>query len=141
MAVDILQGIIGGIAATIVWFFAGSVVYMNPFVAKLYKKYEDDPGVKNRKDMKTFLLNTFVFSVLIQCLLFAFVYQFIKPVLPGEVVLNTLYFGVILVAVKIMPRFFDMCVQSRYPVALLSIEAINGAIGSFVIALVFAVML
>jgi magnesium-transporting ATPase (P-type) len=141
MAVDILQGIIGGIAATIVWFFAGSVVYMNPFVAKLYKKYEDDPGVKNRKDMKTFLLNTFVFSVLIQCLLFAFVYQFIKPVLPGEVVLNTLYFGVILVAVKIMPRFFDMWVQSRYPVALLSIEVINGAIGSFVIALVFAVML
>ena len=51
MMIDLIQGLIGGIIATIVWFFIGAIVYMNPFVAKIYKKYEEDPGVKNRKDV------------------------------------------------------------------------------------------
>jgi Protein of unknown function (DUF1761) len=141
MAVDIVQGLIGGAVATIVWFIIGAVVYMNPFVAKIYKKYEDSPGVKNRKNMKTFIVNTLVFSILIQCFLFAFIYLFIKPVLPNTLLLNTIYFGIILIAVKIIPRFFDMWVQSSYPPTLLTIEIINGAIGSFVIAFVFALLL
>lgn len=140
MTIDIVQGIIEGVVATIVWFIIGAVVYMNPFVAKIYKKYEETPSVKNRKDVKTFILNTFVFSILIQCLLFAFVYLFIQPILPGTLILNTVYFGIILVAVKIIPRFFDMWVQSSYPPTLLTIEIINGAIGSFVIAFVFALL-
>ena len=136
-----MQGVIGGLAATIVWFIIGAAVYMNPFVAKIYKKYEDDPSVKNRKDVKTFILNTFLFSVLIQCFIFAFVYLYIQQILPGTLFLNTLYFGVILVVLKVVPRFFDMYVQSKYPVALLLIEVINGAIGSFVIAFVFALII
>jgi small-conductance mechanosensitive channel len=138
MSLDLLSGITAGIAATIVWFIIGAVVYMNPFVAKIYKKYENDPSVKNRKDVKTFIINTFVFSVLIQCFLFAFVYLYIKDVLPGTLILNTFYFGLILIVVKIIPRLFDMYVQSKYPNTLLIIELINGAIGSFVIAFVFA---
>jgi len=138
MAIDIIQGLIGAFAATIVWFIIGAVVYINPFVTKIYKKYEENPSVKNRKDVKTFIINTFVFSILIQCFLFAFVYLYIQPVLPGTLILNTLYFGTILIAVKIIPRLFDMYVQSKYPTTLLIIEVINGAIGSFVIALVFA---
>jgi hypothetical protein len=141
MTIDIIQGIIGGVAATIVWFIVGAVVYMNPFVAKVYKKYEDNPSVKNRKDVKTFIINTFLFSVLIQCFIFSFVYLYIQPILPGTLFLNTIYFGIILVVVKIVPRFFDMYVQSKYPVTLLIIEIINGAIGSFVIAFVFALII
>ena len=141
MTIDVVQGILGGVAATIVWFIVGAVVYMNPFVAKIYKKYEETPSVKNRKDVKKFIVNTFVFGILIQCLLFAFVYLFIQSILPGNLLLNTFYFGIILVAVKIIPRFFDMWVQSSYPTQLLTIEIINGTIGSFVIAFVFAVLL
>ncbi len=47
MAIDIVQGFIGGIAASILWFVIGAIVYMNPFVSKLYQNYEDDPNVKN----------------------------------------------------------------------------------------------
>jgi len=138
MPIDIVQGLIGGVTATIVWFIVGAIVYMNPFVAKIYKKYENNPSVKNRKDVKRFIINTFVFSVLIQCFLFAFVYMYIKPILPGILILNTLYFGMLLVVVKIIPRLFDMYVQSKYPIILLIIEMINGVIGSFLIALVFS---
>ena len=141
MSTDIIQGLIGGVAATIVWFIVGAVVYMNPFVAKIYKKYENDPSVKNRKDVKAFIINTFVFNILIQCFIFAFVYLYIQAILPGTLILNTLYFGVILIVIKIIPRLFDMYVQSKYPTTLLIIELINGAIGSFVIAFVFALLI
>ena len=141
MSIDIIQGLIGAVTATIVWFIVGAIVYMNPFIGKIYKKYEDDPSVKNRKDVKTFIINTFIFSVLIQCFIFAFVYLYLQPILPGTLLLNSLYFGTILIVVKIIPRLFDMYVQSRYPTTLLFIELINGAIGSFVIAFVFAFIL
>ena len=141
MTVDILQSLMGGITATVVWFFIGAVVYMNPFVAKWYKEFEDDPTVKNRKDMKSFLINTLIFSILIQCLIFAFVYQYIEKLLPDTLVLNALYFGIILVGMKIIPRFLDMWVQTKYPSVLLTIELVNGTIGSFVIAFVFALLL
>ncbi|MDG6218456.1 MAG: DUF1761 domain-containing protein [Candidatus Thermoplasmatota archaeon] len=136
-----LQGVIAALAATIVWFIVGAIVYMNPFVAKIYTKYEDDPSVKNRKDVKTFILNTLLFSILIQCFIFSFVYLYLQPILPGSLLYNTAYFGVILVAVKIIPRLFDMYVQSQYPKTLLIIEVINGSIGSFVIAFVLTIIL
>jgi len=138
---EIVQLIIGGSAATLVWFIIGAIVYMNPFVAKIYEHYEDDPSVKNRKDVKTFIINTFLYSVFIQSFLFAFIYLLIQPVLPGTVLMNTIYFGMILVIVKTIPRFFDMYVQSKYPTTLLFIELINGSIGSFVIAGVLALLL
>ena len=141
MAINILLGIIGGVTAAVVWFFVGAVVYMNPFVAKWYKKYESDPSVKNRKNIKSFLINTLVFSILIQCIIFAFAYQYIETLLPDTLLLNAIYFGIILVGVKIIPRFLDMWVQSKYPSVLLTIELINGAIGSFVIAFIFALLL
>jgi len=52
MALDILQGIIGAILSSLVWFVIGAAVYMNPVVTKVYAKYENDPSVKNRKDVK-----------------------------------------------------------------------------------------
>lgn len=141
MAIHIFQSIIGGVAAAIIWFIIGGVAYMNPFVAKIYKKYEDAPGVKKRKDVKSFLINTFVFSCLIQCIILAFVYSFIQPILPESLVLSFLYFGIILVAVKIIPRLIDMWMQTSYPNTLLTIELVNGIIGSFIIALVFALII
>ena len=141
MSIDIISVLIAGIISSIVWFFVGALVYMNPAVAKIYKKYEDSPSVKNRKNVKMFLLNTFFLSILFQCLIFSFVYAYILPILPGTLLLNTFYFGMLLVSVKIIPRFFDMYVQSQYPTPLLIIEIINGTIGSFVIAFVLVIFI
>ncbi|MFH8110168.1 MAG: hypothetical protein QXE42_01880 [Candidatus Aenigmatarchaeota archaeon] len=63
-------------------------------------------------------------------------YSFIKPILPGSLLLSTIFFGLILVAVKIFPRLLDMWMQSTYPNKLLTVEFINGTIGSFVIAFI-----
>lgn len=141
MAINLLQTILGGFLASIVWFIVGGILYMNPIVAKIYKKLENSPELKKWKDTKKYLINMYIFGILIQCLLFAFVYSLIKPILPGSLVLNTIFFGLILVAVKIFPRLFDMWMQSTYPNKLLAVEFVNGTIGSFVIAIVLALII
>lgn len=138
MAIDLFQTSLAGVLASIVWFIVGGILYMNPFVAKIYRNFEKSPGLKKWRDTKKYLISMYVFGILIQCLLFAVVYSFIKPVLSGSLVSNTLSFGSILIAVKVLPRLFDMWMQSTYPNKLLAVEFVNGVIGSFVIALTLA---
>lgn len=141
MTINLLQTILGGFLASIIWFIVGGMLYMNPFVAKIYKNFENSPGFKKWKDIKKYLINMYIFGILIQCLLFAFVYSFIKPILHGGLLLSTIFFGLILMAVKIFPRLFDMWMQSTYPNKLLAVEFVNGTIGSFVIAFILALII
>ncbi len=136
MTIDIFQAILGGIVASIAWFIIGSVLYMNPFVAKIYKNAEDSPGLKKWTNIPKYICLQYV-GILAQCLLWAFVFTLVKSALSEEVLIKGLVFGLILVAVKIFPRFFDMWIQSTYPNKLLAVEFINGTIGSFVIGMVF----
>jgi len=141
MAINLLQTILAGFLASIAWFIIGGALYMNPIVAKIYKNLENSPGLKKWEDTKKYLINMYVFGILIQCLLFALVYSFIKPILPGSLALNTIFFGLILIAVKIFPRLFDMWMQSTYPNKLLVVELVNGTIGSFVIAFILTLII
>lgn len=140
MAIDILQSLVGGITASLVWFIVGGVLYMNPFVAKIYADASKSPGLKKWANVSKYLSFQF-YGVLAQCLIWSFVFSFVKPVLPEGIVMKGLIFGIILVAVKIIPRYIDMWIQSTYPNKLLVIEFINGSIGSFVIGAVFAYLI
>ena len=132
--------LLAAFAASIVWFMVGGALYMNPFIAKMYKQYEGAPGVKKWRSIPKYL--GYMFSVMfIPNIMWAAVYQLIKPVLPQSNIAAALTFGLILVAIKIFPRFFDMWIQSTYPNKLLLVELINGTIGSFVVAGVFAYLL
>ncbi len=110
---------------------------MNPFVAKIYKDAQGLPGVKKWLNVPKYLSLQYA-GILVQCLLWAFVFALIKSTLSEEVLIKGLVFGLVLVAIKIIPRFFDMWIQSTYPNKLLAVEIINGTIGSFVIGIVFA---
>lgn len=133
----ITQTIFAGFMASIVWFVIGGALYMNPFVAKIYKDAESSAGLKKWASIPMYIGLQYV-GILAQCLLWAFVFAFMRPVLPQEVLIKGVVFGLILVAVKIFPRFFDMWIQSTYPNKLLAVEFINGTIGSFVIGIAFA---
>lgn len=133
----IMAILLAGFTASIVWFIVGGAVYMNPFVAQVYKEYETSPGLKIRGNTTSYLMTMFLL-ILVQCLLFAAVYAYIRPVFTGAVLANGLIYGLILTALKIIPRGLDMWIQTTYPNKLLGVEAINGVIGSFVIALVIA---
>lgn len=138
MSINITQTILAGLLASVVYFIGGGILYMNPFVGKIYKSFAGAPGLKKWENTKKYLayMHGIVF---IQCFIFAFVYAFIKPAFTDIVVLNGFYFGLILIAVRIIPRMLDMWIQSTYPNKLLIIELINGTIASFVIA--FAIVL
>lgn len=137
MNIDFFQTLLGGVVASIVWFIVGSVLYMNPLVAKLYKNAENSPALKKWSSIPRYIFLQYI-GILVQCLLWAFVFAWVKPVLTEEALMSGLLFGIILTAVKIFPRFFDMWIQSTYPNRLLAVEFINGTIGSFVIGIVFA---
>ena len=135
---NILQAILGGVVASIVWFVVGGALYLNPIVAKVYKDAESSPAVKKWPDQRKYLAAMFTGGNLAQCLLWAFVFALVKPALPGPEFLRGIVFGLVLVAIKMFPRLFDMWIQTTYPNKLLVIEFVNGSLGGFIIGVIFA---
>ena len=140
MAIDILLVILGGIVASIVWFVIGGVLYMNPFVARIYKDSESSTALKKWASTPKYISLQYV-GILVKCVLWAFVFILIKPVLPDGFLMKGFVFGLILIFIMVFPRFFDMWIQSTYPNKLLAVEFVNGTIGSFIIAVIFVYVL
>ncbi len=140
MGINVPVTLLAGFVASVVWFTAGSVLYLNPFVARIYKSAAGSPGLKRWSNVPAYIGMQFV-GILAQCLLWAFVFVLVKPVLAGGFVRTFITFGIIIFAVKIFPRFYDMWMQSTYPGRLLAVEFVNGTVGSFVIAAVFALII
>jgi len=130
---NILHTLLAGVIVSIAWFIAGGILYMNPLVAGIYKKFEDHPAMKKWDNQKKYLLYMYLIGALIPSILFSFVYEFISPI-------GIIPFGLILVGVKIIPRFFDMWIQSSYPNKLLAVEIVNGTILCFMAAGIFHVL-
>jgi len=137
MTITILQTILGGFIASIVCFIVGGVLYMNPFVAKIYQNSENSPLLKIWSSVPKYLEIQYVIT-LAQCLLWAFVFAVVKSALPEEFLTKVLVFGLILVAVKIFPRLFDKWIQFTYPNKFLVVEFVNGTNGSFKVGMLFS---
>ncbi len=114
--------IMAGLVATTVNFILGGALYMNPFVAKIYKSFKGKSGLKIWKDQKKYMASVFFFGCLLPSLVFAFVYNFIAPVFDGSNFENIMIFALIMIFVRFIPRFIDMWIQSTYPNKLMYIE-------------------
>jgi len=133
----LLSALFGGLISSVVWFVLGGALYMNPFIAKIYHSTEYSPALKKWPNVPQYLGMMFLFTF-VQGFLFALVYLFMKSVLPVETISRGLVFGLVLIAIKIIPRFLDMWIQTTYPNRLLTVELINGSIGSFIMGLALA---
>ncbi|MBU1177779.1 hypothetical protein KJ903_01020 [Patescibacteria group bacterium] len=138
---EFLQVLIAGFVASLVWFVLGSVLYVNPLIAKIYKKRESSPGFKVWQSQPKYIITMYFVGALIPCLILAFVYSFLSPAFTGSLILKTLCLGLIIASVRMIPRFFDMWIQTTYPDTLLTIEIVNGTILSFAAAAVLAWLL
>lgn len=116
--------------ASIAWFIVGGIVYMNPFVAKIYRKYKDHPCMKKWSSQRSYLLGVYLIAGLVPILAASFIYYYIAPV-------GIFYLTLLLVGLHIVPRMCDMYVQTSYPNKLLFVELVNGVVLSFVVACVF----
>jgi hypothetical protein len=130
---EMLQILWVTLITSIVWFIVGGIVYMNPWVAKIYAKYRKHPSMKHFKTQGQYLVGVFLVAGFLPIFLIAIAYQFIRPI-------DWILLGFILVAVRIFPRLCDMWMQTSYPNKLLQIELINGVILSFVIAYMFSIL-
>lgn len=141
MASDVFQILIVGSIVGVVWFVIGGVFYRNPWIAPIYDKAENSPGLKKWENMSKYLIQMFILGTLVQCVLWAFIFTIIEPVLFQDPLMKGFAFGIVLVFIKIIPRMLDMWLQTTYPNELLLIEFINGTIGSFIIGGIFAFLL
>lgn len=132
--------LLGWIAASFAWFIVGGILYTNPITAKIYKNAEVSPALKKWDSIPKYIGLQHV-GILIQCFLWAFVFAYLKPVLPVGVLMQGVVFGLILLATKMIPRLYDMWIQSTYPNNLLAIELVFGTIGGFVVGIVFALLI
>jgi hypothetical protein len=137
MIPDPIRTVVGGVIASLAWFVIGGALYMNPLVDKIYKS-ADNSAVKEWTSLPQYLGLMFLGGALAQYTLWAFVFALVEPALPGGSFLQGIVFGFVLIVVKILPRFFDMWIQTTYPNRKLVVELINGSIGSFVGGLIFA---
>jgi len=130
---NILSTLLAGFIVSIAWFIAGGMLYMNPLVANIYKKFEDHPGMKKWDSQKKYLACMYLLGALIPCLIFSFIYESLGPI-------GIVHFGLIFLGIGIIPRFVDMWMQSSYPTKILGIEIVNGTILSFMAAALFHVL-
>ncbi len=126
--------------ASLAWFVAAGALFFNPWTDKAYRSQEKHPAVRALpQSAKT--MGLIVGAILVQVVLWSFVYVLVAPALPGTKLMKGLLFGLVLVATKIVPRDVDRLMLTTYPKKRLVIEFAIGMICAFVVGLVFAQMI
>lgn len=132
--------IIAVAVATIAWFLVAGALFFNPIVDKIYRSEEDHPAVRNLPQNPGTIARI-LGAVLVQCVLWAGLYLFIKTGLGDTLVSRGLAFTAIISLVKIVPRDIDRMLLTTYPPKRLGIEIIAGFVCAAVVGFVFAWLL
>jgi hypothetical protein len=128
------------LAATLIWFVVASVLFFNPIVGKIYDKDEQKSGVRALpKNPKTVFI--LLAAILVQVAMWAMVYTAIKPVFPGFNFHKGVFFGLILIMIKMIPRDVDRMILSTYPDRRMLIEFIIGSISCLCVGITFGYLL
>jgi len=130
---NVLYILYASLITTVVWFIAGGILYMNPVIAKIYKKYKSHPSMKVWSSQPKYMAGVFFVAGFVPVLLIAIAYSFISPI-------SVIAFGLIISGVRIIPRFCDAWSQTSYPNTILIIELVNGVILSFVIVYMLSIV-
>lgn len=130
---NIPEILLNGLIVSIAWFVAGGMLYMNPVVAKIYKKYSEHQSMKKWPTQKKYMLNMYVLAILIPSIIASFAYAFLTPI-------SIVNFALLLIGIRMIPRLFDMYMQTCYPNKLLIIELINGSLLSLLAACLFSLL-
>ncbi len=128
------------LTATFAWFLTAGLLFFNPWVDKVYSQSESHPSVKALpKNGQTML--KIILAILVQCILWAAVYDNIKSSLNGDAFTKGLWFGTIISLMKMIPRDIDRALLTTYPPKRMTIEFVNGIVCSYVVAGCFSYMI
>jgi hypothetical protein len=121
----------------IIWSLVGSFLFFKPFVSRYFNDFIDTPGLKEWDSPAKFIVFMEI-GMFIKSLLWALLFAMIRKSLPGEWLLRGLTFGLIIIMVMVLPRFFYMWMLTKYPNSLLLIDMGSGFIEALLLGSVFA---
>lgn len=127
-------------AATLAWFVTAAILFFNPVVDRLYRAQESDPAARKLPQQPSTIAKILV-AVLVQCVLWAFVYLGIADALSDDALCRGLQFAGLITVVKLVPRDIDRLLLTTYPSLRMGIEFVIGIPCAVVVGLVFAYML
>jgi hypothetical protein len=123
--------------ATVVWFVVAFLLFFNPVIDPVYASQEKHPSVRSLpKSPPT--IGKILLAILIQCALWAIVFDWVKAALPSDYVSRALVFGTIISFTKMIPRDIDRMLLTTYPTKRMTIEFVIGVICAYAVAFVFA---
>lgn len=132
MFVDILKW---GFVAGILHFFIVGILYMNPLIARIYKEAQGNPALKVWENQKEYLAKMFA-GTQIEIFIITGAYLYLRQLFSDPTNLGVaVIISCIISATRVYPRFWNMWIQSTYPMKLLIVEIVNGTIGTFVVIL------
>lgn len=119
------------------WFITAAILFFNPIVDKIYGSQEAFAGVKALPKVPA-TVGKIMLAIVIQCVLWATIFKWIKDALPETLLEKTLAFGTVILVMKMIPRDIDRLLLTTYPIKRMTIEFIIGGICAYVVAFVFA---
>ena len=122
-----------GFVIGIIHFVIIGALYQNPFVAKLYRAAEGQPGVRAWADKKKYILSMFL-GTQVEVFILTGAYLYLRQFLAGpNDMMTALVLAGLFAGIRVYPRSWNMWIQSTYPNKLLAVEFVNGTISTFVI--------
>ena len=126
------KALLYGLVAGIIHFVFAGLYYGNPLVGPIYDAAAaQEPGVKEWASRARYLATQFLgtqIEVYVLTLAFFLLRSAFAAGVGGLVTL-----GLVLAAVRVYPRFWNMWIQSTYPNRLLALEVVGGTIGTLVV--------
>ncbi len=137
MIADIL---LWGLVVGVIHFVVLGAAYQNPFVARMYKDAEGEPGLRLWASQKKYIVSMFL-GTQIEVFILTGAYLYLRQFMEEAAGLGTaLLLAAIMAAVRVYPRFWNMWIQSTYPGRLLAVEFVNGTVSTFVIIVALALL-
>lgn len=125
--------LLGGLIMGVVHFIVVGVLYQNPWVAGMYKAVEKDPAMRYWPNVKQYI-TTMALGTQVEVFILAAAYYYLRALFSQpESIMTAIVLSVVLSAVRVYPRFWNMWIQTAYPRKLLAVEAVNGTLGTFII--------
>jgi hypothetical protein len=123
-----------GAAAGLVHFVAIGLLYGNPLVDRQYVAAANGSAAVRPWSSKGRYLVTQFLGTQVEVYLLTATFVWLRPLISIPGFAGALVLGLVLAAVRVYPRFWNMWIQTTYPNRLLAIELANGTIGTLVIA-------
>jgi hypothetical protein len=122
-----------GAVAGIIHFVIISFLYANPFVRGLYSRAaESEPSVRRWPSRPRYLVTQFI-GTQVEVYLLTLAFIWLRGLLPDMSLATALAVGLMLAAIRVFPRFWNMWIQTTYPRRLLAVELFNGTLGTLIV--------